>query len=35
VRDAVAPDYDARLLEFVRQRGSALSARAALHTAAA
>jgi len=35
VRDAVAPDYDARLLEFVRQRGSALSARAAQRTAAA
>ena len=26
VRDAVAPDYDARLLAFLRQRGSALSA---------
>ena len=29
VRDAVAPDYDARLMQFLRQRGSALSARIA------
>lgn len=35
VRGAVAPDYDARLLEFVRQRGSALSARVAQREAAA
>ena len=29
VRAAVAPEYDARLLQFLRQRGSALSARMA------
>jgi hypothetical protein len=36
VRAAVAADYDQRLLRFLRQRGSALSARiAALDAAAA
>ena len=34
VRDAVAPDYDARLMQFLRQRGSALSARIAQREAA-
>jgi len=29
VRDAVAADYDERLLQFLRRRGSALSARIA------
>jgi glutathione S-transferase len=31
VRDAVAADYEERLLQFLRQRGSALSARIATH----
>jgi glutathione S-transferase len=34
VRGAVAPDYDARLLQFLRRRGSALSARIAVRDAA-
>jgi glutathione S-transferase len=34
VRDAVAADYDERLLQFLRQRGSALSARIAQRDAA-
>jgi glutathione S-transferase len=34
VRDAVADDYDACLLAFLRRRGSALSARIAAHDAA-
>jgi glutathione S-transferase len=34
VRDAVAPDFDERLLQFLRGRGSALSARIAAHGAA-
>jgi glutathione S-transferase len=35
VRGAVAADYDERLLQFLRQRGSALSARIAQHALSA